>query len=60
VSLLRYESCVDVGVRSAPNAVDEHREAVMNRWYDRKFEHVMLVYMFAWVVALLVTYILTK
>lgn len=32
----------------------------MNRWYDRKFEHVMLVYMFAWMVALLVTYFLTK
>ncbi len=36
-----------------------HREAVMNLWWDSKFEHVLLVYMFAWAVALLVTYMLT-
>lgn len=29
-------------------------------WYDKKFEHVMLVYMLAWTVALVVTYMLTK
>jgi hypothetical protein len=38
----------------------DQRDAVMNRWYDRKFEHVLLVYMFAWAVALLVTYMLSK
>ncbi len=32
----------------------------MNRWHDRKFEHVLLVYMFAWAIALLVTYMLTQ
>jgi hypothetical protein len=32
----------------------------MNRWYDRKFEHVMLVYMFVWTVALVVIYLLAK
>ncbi len=32
----------------------------MNRWYDRKFEHVMLVYMFAWTVALVLIYLLAK
>ncbi len=32
----------------------------MNRWHDRKFEHVLLVYMLAWAVALLVTYMLTQ
>ena len=37
-----------------------HREAVMNMWYDKKFEHVMLVYMLAWAIALFVTYMLTE
>jgi hypothetical protein len=32
----------------------------MNRWYDRKCEHVMLVYMFAWTVVLVVIYLQTK
>lgn len=41
-------------------AIAGHREAVMNRWHDRKFEHVLLVYMLTWAVALLVTYMLTK
>lgn len=31
----------------------------MNMWYN-KFEHVLLVYMLAWAVALLVTYMLTE
>lgn len=30
----------------------------MSILWDRKFEHVMLVYMFAWVVALVVIYLL--
>ncbi len=38
----------------------DQREAVLNRWHDRKFEHVMLVYMLAWAAALLVTYMLTE
>lgn len=29
-------------------------------WYDRKFEHVLLLYMLAWAVALVVTYMLTE
>lgn len=37
-----------------------HREAVINMWYDKKFEHVMLVYMLAWAIALCVTYMLTE
>lgn len=37
-----------------------HREVVMNMWYDKKFEHVMLVYMLAWAIALFVTYMLTE
>ncbi len=37
-----------------------HREAVMNMWCDWKFEHVLLVYMLAWAIALLVTYMLTE
>ena len=41
-------------------AIAGHREAVMNRWHDRKFEHVLLVYMLAWAIALLVTHILTE
>ena len=32
----------------------------MKIWWNRKFEHVLIVYMLAWAVALLVTYILTK
>jgi hypothetical protein len=32
----------------------------MNMWWDSKFEHVLLVYMFAWAVALGVTYMLTE
>jgi hypothetical protein len=32
----------------------------MNRWYDRKFEHIMLVYMFTWAVALVMVYLLAK
>ena len=43
-----------------PSAAAEHREAVMNLWWDSKFEHVLLVYMFAWAVALGVTYLLTE
>jgi hypothetical protein len=35
-------------------------EPVMNMWCDWKFEHVLLVYMFAWAVALVVTYLLTE
>ena len=42
------------------SVLNEQRETVMNRWYDRKFEHVLLVYMFAWAVALLVTYMLSE
>ena len=29
-------------------------------WYDKKFEHVMLVYMLAWAIALFVAYMLTE
>ncbi len=32
----------------------------MNMWCDWKFEHVLLVYMLAWAIALLVTYMLTE
>lgn len=49
-----------VPMRRFVRAAAGHWEAVMNMWYDRKFEHVLLVYMLAWAVALLVTYMLTK
>lgn len=42
------------------SVADEHREAVMNMWWDSKFEHVLLVYILAWAVALLVTYMLIE
>ncbi|MDF0677453.1 MAG: hypothetical protein P0120_24415 [Nitrospira sp.] len=38
----------------------DRREAVVNLWWDSKFEHVLLVYMFAWAVALFVSYMLTE
>ncbi len=41
-------------------AAADHREAVMNLWWNSKFEYVLLVYMFAWAVALGVTYLLTE
>ena len=52
----------DEAVRIADTDADELREAVMNMktWCDRKFEHVLVMYMVAWAVALLVTYMLTE
>ncbi|WHZ25613.1 MAG: hypothetical protein OJF51_000408 [Nitrospira sp.] len=45
-------------------AADKHREEVMSRWHDFRramaAELFLLAYAMAWVVALLVTHLLTK
>jgi hypothetical protein len=58
VSRSRQEARVDLDVRAAYTHYREHREMVMNAWCDRKFEHVMFVYLFAWMVVLVVVYLL--
>lgn len=62
---LRYVTAVSAygcGNSDGSAGADELQEAVMNMktWCDWKFEHVLVVYMLAWAVALTVTYMLSE